>query len=257
MVFDDRQRAESFGARAEVYHRVRPRYPEQLWDIILPRTSLKVLDVGCGTGIAALAMRERGAEVLGVDVDERMADEARRHGVRVEISPFEEWNPRGRHFDRVTAAQAWHWVHPTRGMARAAECLVPGGELCLFWNVGRPIEPWRAPLDELYARVLGPQSYSGYASQFHHERTLEELRDSPGFQCLGLETLGWEATYSTDEWIELLPTHSDHARLADETRHDLLRQVRDVIDSHGGVITLAYSTLLLRWRREGEVTGDE
>jgi SAM-dependent methyltransferase len=252
MVYDDRRRAESFGDRAEMYDRVRPRYPAALWDIILPRPGLRVLDVGCGTGIAAVAMGDRGAFVIGVDVDERMAAQARTHGLEVEISSFEDWSPAGRMFDRVTAAQSWHWVDPVRGVARAAECLVAGGELCLFWNIGRPVGEVRAPLDSLYARALGPQSYSGYASGFHHERTREQLRDTPGFEELEMSTLPWEARYSTEEWLALLPTHSDHATLEPDERARLLEAVGEIIDRHGGGLTVGYATVLLRWRRLGE-----
>lgn len=253
MVHDDRARAESFGQRAEQYHQVRPRYPEALWDLLLPRPGLTVLDVGCGTGIAALAMAERGAEVLGIDVDEQMAAVARRQGLAVEVSSFEEWDPRGRTFERVTAAQSWHWVQPERGVAQAARCLVPGGQLCLFWNVGRPLGEVRHALDALYARVLGPESYSGYASGFHHERTAEDLRDVEGFEPLPMETLEWQGHYTAAEWVNLLPTHSDHARLDPTIREELLEEVGGIIDAFGGSLVVGYSTILLRWRRRGEL----
>jgi len=49
-----RQVAESFGADAEQYDRARPSYPGALVDrIVGGRAGLDVLDVGCGTGIAA------------------------------------------------------------------------------------------------------------------------------------------------------------------------------------------------------------
>jgi hypothetical protein len=37
--------------------------------------------------------------------------------VEVEISRFEEWDDRGRRFDALVAASAWHWVDPTVGWA--------------------------------------------------------------------------------------------------------------------------------------------
>ena len=97
---------------------------------------LDVLDVGCGTGIASRQMAQRGATVLGVELAPGMAKIARGHGVDVEIAAFEGWDAAGRTFDRVTSAQAWHWLDLPLATAKAASVLRPGGRLCLIWNGG-------------------------------------------------------------------------------------------------------------------------
>src|SRR5918999_3383058 len=95
-----RQAAESFGADAERYDRTRPRYPDALVQrIIAASPGSDVLDVGCGTGIAARQFQAAGATVLGVDVDARMADFARQRGLEVEVATFESWDHAGRFFD--------------------------------------------------------------------------------------------------------------------------------------------------------------
>src|ERR1700722_6471279 len=82
-----RQMAESFGCDAERYNRARPSYPDALVDrIVATSPGLDVLDVGCGTGIAARQFHAAGCRVLGVDVDERMAELARRSGIEVETA---------------------------------------------------------------------------------------------------------------------------------------------------------------------------
>src|SRR5689334_123682 len=88
--------AESFGSNAERYDRARPGYPAALIDrIVAGSPGRDVLDVGCGTGIAARLFQAAGCTVLGVDPDERMADLARRYGVPVEVATFETWDPAG------------------------------------------------------------------------------------------------------------------------------------------------------------------
>jgi SAM-dependent methyltransferase len=52
-----------------------------------------VLDVGCGTGIAARQFQAAGCRVLGVDPDARMADLTRQSGIEVEEAKFEAWDP--------------------------------------------------------------------------------------------------------------------------------------------------------------------
>lgn len=150
----DRHRAESFGVQAERYDRVRPAYPEALLEAVLgiDTTGLAVLDVGCGTGIAARLLAARGAEVLGVEPDERMAAVARARGTAVEVSAFETWQSRGRTFDRVTSAQAWHWVDPVLGAAKAAKLLRAGGRICIFWNEARPTKDLATALTAIYRK---------------------------------------------------------------------------------------------------------
>ena len=142
------ERSKLFDREAERYDRCRPRYPDVVIDELLgPKPSgLDVLDVGCGTGIAARPMAERGAKVLGVELAPRMAEIARRHGIDVEIGAFEDWDAAGRRFDRVTSAQAWHWLDMPAATAKAASLLRPNGSLGLIWSGGAPptISPTRS-----------------------------------------------------------------------------------------------------------------
>jgi SAM-dependent methyltransferase len=160
VVLDVRQRAMArsrlFDQEAERYDRCRPRYPGVVIDALLGQepSGLEVLDVGCGTGIASRLMAERGAKVLGVEVAPRMAEIARSHGIDVEVGAFEDWEPAGRRFDRVTAAQAWHWLDLPVATAKAASVLQPGGQLCLMWNAGYPPDDLAEALAEVYAAVL-------------------------------------------------------------------------------------------------------
>src|SRR5262252_7429504 len=122
----ERTMAESFGIDPARYDRTRPRYPDALVARIAAESpGPEVLDVGCGTGIDARQFQALGCRVLGVEPDPRMAQFARSTGVEVEVSTFEAWQPAGRTFDTVVAGQAWHWVDPVVGAARAAEVLRP------------------------------------------------------------------------------------------------------------------------------------
>ena len=152
------QRSKLFDQQAEAYDRVRPTYPDAVIDELLGPVpaGLDVLDVGCGTGIASRQIAQRGAKVLGVELAPRMAEIARGHGVDVETAAFEAWGAAGRTFDRVTSAQAWHWLDLPMATAKAASVLRPGGKLCLIWNAGCQPDDLADALEEVYARIVPP-----------------------------------------------------------------------------------------------------
>jgi predicted TPR repeat methyltransferase len=103
MLFEDRSRAESFGNAAQLYDRARPTYPPELVDRLLSDGTRRVLDIGCGTGIAGALFAARGCQVTGVEIDARMAAVARTKGLEVEVASFEQWDDRGRRFELGSA----------------------------------------------------------------------------------------------------------------------------------------------------------
>ncbi len=142
----------------ELYDRVRPAYPDDLFADLVAVTGIDdrsaVLEVGCGTGQATRSLAALGSSVTAIDLGAGMAALARRRlaaypNVEVETSSFEEWDDRGRRFDLLVAASAWHWVDPSIGWRRAHDVLRPGGWMALLGNivVRRPDEP------EVYAET--------------------------------------------------------------------------------------------------------
>jgi SAM-dependent methyltransferase len=247
VLFEDRSRAESFGAVAEQYDRARPSYPPALVDALLAGGVRSVLDVGCGTGIAGALLAARGCEVLGVDVDERMADVARAKGLQVEVARFETWDPRGREFDLVTSAQAWHWIDPRAGAARAAEALRAGGRIGVCWNFGDPPPHVRERLSPIYTR-LGP-GVENYSVLFGNrdarvQDTLAGMADSGAYGPAQTTRFEWSQSYDTAGWLSQLITHSDHRALPPAQRRRLLEAVGETIDAVGGSFEMRYEAVL-------------
>jgi SAM-dependent methyltransferase len=250
-IHEDRARALSFGGVAALYDKARPSYPPALIDTLMDLSPRRVLDVGCGTGKAARLLVERGCDVLGVEPDPAMAAIARSHGIIVEEATFEHWEPRGRVFDLIASGQAWHWVDPVRGVAKAGSLLRPGGHLGVFWNRGRPEEDAERAFDAVYTRLAPGLAKTNIALNPPAEPMdrMTQFENSGVFTEIATRTFQWETVYDRAGWIDFIATHSDHVRLPDLQRRTLLDALGDAVDALGGTMTYHYSTVLVLAKR--------
>ena len=246
--------AESFGSDPERYDRSRPRYPDAMVQrIVAASPGRDILDVGCGTGIAARQFQSAGCRVLGVEPDARMAGFARQRGLEVEIATFEAWDPVGRAFDAVIAAQSWHWVDPAAGAAKAAAVLRPKGRLAVFRNDAEPSPPELVGAFAAAARGVLPESL---AARLHATRPEEGSTDLSSKASAGMRQLdvfgdpeqwqfAWERSYTRDQWLDQLPTHGFYTRLPLDKLQRLLAETGDAITAAGGSFTMRYLTTVV------------
>jgi SAM-dependent methyltransferase len=251
-IHEDRGRAESFGEDAAQYDRARPSYPAALVDELLADGARRVLDVGSGTGIAGRLFAARGCDVLGVELDARMAEVARSHGLDVEVGSFESWEPGGRVFDLVVSGQAWHWVDPEVGADKAANVLAPGGCFAAFWNLFEHEKSMWEAFDHAYRDLDLDMSDSVALGTYRRDGgagTIAHLEATGRFAKPEVRKYLWEQRYSRDEWLDQLPTHSDHRTLPPAQLAAVLRAVGEIIDSAGGSLVAHYDTMLVTARR--------
>lgn len=265
-----RQIAESFGVDAERYDRTRPRYPQELVDrIVATSPGRSVLDVGIGTGIVARQLRDAGCAVLGVEADARMAEYARRTGIDVEVATFEAWDAADRMFDAVVAGQAWHWVDPVAGAARAARVLRPGGRFAAFWNAGDPPAAVADVTTAIHRRMM--PAAAGYPSPSASGRNaegnsgnrsvadaysairakaMEGLRTAGGFEEAEEWRFDWEHSYTKAEWLDQVPTSGLLTRLPSAQLDEVLAEIGAAVDAVCGGFTMRYSTIVITATRQ-------
>ena len=236
---------------ADLYDRVRPSYPDELFADLCDLTSIEagasVLEVGCGTGQATRALAGMGCSVTAVEMGPALADLARTRladlpNVVVETSDFETWDSGDRQFDAVVAASSWHWIDPSVGWPRAHRMLRPGGSIALLGHVvvRRPDEP------EVFAETadLHEQFAPGHPG-WGNPPLEDDIRstgeawgsvDDPG-DLFGPTTVRW---YPMEQWLDgagcadLLRSTSLYRALDNDVREPLLDAVAERIRTHLG-----------------------
>jgi SAM-dependent methyltransferase len=238
----------------ELYDRVRPTYPEELFADLVTLTRIhedsSVLEVGCGTGQATRSLATLGFPVTAVEAGAGMAALARQNlgnfdNVEVDTATFEDWDNRGRRFDLLVAAASWHWVNPTVGWPKAHAVLRPRSWMALMGNVEVYAET--ADLHERYCPGNPDWGHPPLEDEVSASDQGWGLVEDPG-RFFGPTIVRW---YPGVQWFDgagfadLLRTHSIYRRLKPESREPLLKAITERIrERMGDRVSRRYLTVL-------------
>jgi len=232
---------QTFDTVAERYHEARPDYPDELFDALIAMTDLApdedtVLEIGCGTGKATLALARRGFRITGVELGAALAAQARRNlagfpGVTVVNADIESWHPPAQaEFGLVFAATAWHWIDPVLRYRKAWELLRPGGHLA-FWEASHVFpadgDPFFKQIQDVYDEIgEGMPDGDHYPTPETLASRGAEIAATGMFADVAIRRFDWEIRYTADEYIALLETFSGHIAMARWQRDRLYGEIR-------------------------------
>jgi SAM-dependent methyltransferase len=229
------RRGSSFGSVAAAYAEHRPGYPVAAvrWCVApVGRDigSLRVLDLGAGTGKLTALLGELGAEVTAVEPDPAMREELARQlsSARALAGSAEQIPLPDASVDAVLCGQSMHWFDLSRALPEISRVLVPGGTLGALWNSDDDRVPWVAGLQDAAGSAASPSlsRRRSEAVSFGPEQfgvalfTPTERAEFANSQPLTAETL-----------VELIGTHSQFIVMAPEERARMLARIRDYLAS--------------------------
>jgi SAM-dependent methyltransferase len=208
-----------------------------------------VLEIGCGTGQATVALAERGFGVVAVELGPALAAVARRNlaqfpSVEVVVAAFEDWPLPIQGFDLVLAATAFHWLDPAVRVNRMADALRPGGALAIiathhvaggtqsfFVEAQSCYEQWDPSTPPNLRLVPGDEIPTDTS----------EVERSGRFEPVRVRRYEWEQAYSTATYRDVLLTYSDQRARPPEAGARLLECIAQLIDGrYGGSIRKRY-----------------
>lgn len=109
------------------------KYGENLIDILSPQPGERILDIGCGTGQLTNLIRQKGAEVVGIDSSQEMIAQARSAFPEIEFKVKDALNlSYYQKFDAVFSNATIHWIPNQRKLARNIyNALKPRGRMAV------------------------------------------------------------------------------------------------------------------------------
>ena len=239
-----------FRGTAQYYERFRAPYPAGLIDDLARSAGAdgtgRLLDLACGTGQIAFALRGRFAETWAVDQEPDMVAAVREKAaakaitdIRPLVSAAERLDAPPDSFDLVAVGNAFHRLPRSAVAANIARRLRPGGFAALLWGDGpwAGSEPWQQSMAATVQRWrdrLGTHDRvpAGY------QEARERIPDRVMLQNAGLDVLGTRTFSARHDWTleslagnvystSVLP-RSLFGELAAEFEQELDRELRAV-----------------------------
>lgn len=227
---------QSFQDGGEHYDRVRPGYPVDSVDWLLPKGASTAADLGAGTGKFTALLAGRGLEVAAVDPSTDMLAQLRKAypDVHATEGTAEATGLADSAFDVVSVAQAWHWCEPLAASTEIARILRPAGVLGLIWNQLDTSIPWVHRL----SRIM-------HAGDVHKPGFRPVI--GPEFHGLERHLTRWEDPLSPEDIMELTKSRSYYLRANEATRAKVMGNLQWYLYEHlghapGDTVPLPYLT---------------
>lgn len=235
------------------YDLYRPDYPKELFsDIKLySRYSSisRILEIGIGTGQATLPFLEEGCNVTAVELGDRLSAFVQKKyenypNFKVIHSDFMKIDFEEESFDLIYCATAYHWLPQPESINKIARLLKPGGTIALFWN-----HPFPNREDDV-TNQINQEVYQKYSPsdkkqlEFSHNDLMRRKNElfNTSFTDIKAHLYHRMRTLSSEEYLGLLNTYSDHRLLPKDVKSSFEQEMKQKLDQAGGFIRI-YDTL--------------
>jgi ubiquinone/menaquinone biosynthesis C-methylase UbiE len=168
-----------FEGAAEVYAQHRTKYPAAVFDKLTELFNLngqgRLLDLGTGPGLIAIPLSTKFQEVVAIDPDPEMLQEAQSQAAQVEVNNI-IWLEQGAElinsslgvFKLATIGRAFHWMERELVLERLYELLTEDGAIALLNTGDNPWVsslPWKQAAIGVVKKWLGEERRTGQRGQ--------------------------------------------------------------------------------------------
>ena len=160
---------DKFTDKADIYDKYRPKYSKGFIDYLYQYLALSnnavIADIGAGTGILSEEFLKRGSNVICVEPNKKMLEQAKRKLQHYKNVSFinetaESTNIKDTSIDIITVGQAFHWFNEKLFLNECKRILVDEGIVVLAWNVSNSEDPINKAVSHL--NYMYAKNYNGY-----------------------------------------------------------------------------------------------
>lgn len=148
---------------------------------------------------------------------------------------FEDFNYQTESIDLIYSATAFHWIQKETGYPKVLDLLKPDGTLALFWNrpfVSRDNDELHQKIQRIYQKYRPSNTKIIENDTDKYNDRLKTIQ-SYGFKDIVFKLYHLKRVFSSNDYISLLNTYSDHRSLPCDIKKWLEHEIREAIISSG------------------------
>lgn len=245
-----------WGRTAEMYAKSRNIYPQEFWETLhgmgVGKDGQKILDIGTGTGILPMNMKDYGGEYTGIDLSEEMIGQAKTantpdiHFICADAHslPFEKES-----FHVITALQCWVYFDKRVLLPELRRVLMKSGNLYVMFLTWLPDE------DELIRKSFGiikhfNPNWSGFMKRVDQIDLNNWL--SCGFSAVQTVKKDFLLPFTKESWCDrLIASRGIGATLTEQKITEFKEALMDMLNREAeNQFTLLHEAVILKLKTD-------
>jgi ubiquinone/menaquinone biosynthesis C-methylase UbiE len=211
-----------FSGTARYYSRYRPGYPDEVFCLLENKFHLdrfsRVLDLGCGTGQISLPLAPKVREVVAIDPQEEMLEEAKSlaaakgikniHWLLGDSKNLSSISDSIGKIDLTVIARAFHWMDKEQVLRDLYSLTEPGGGVAIIGDSELRAglkTPWKEVINQVIRRCLGEERKAGTEGTYSHPtKRFEDFLKKSAYRNLETVTIQLERIWTVDQIVGYL-----------------------------------------------------
>ena len=253
---------DTFNNVVTMYDAARPTYPLELLNDIKDFAEksffTRGLEIGAGTGQATDLFIKVINDLDIVEVGDKQVDylmeKYKSENVNTYKAYFEDFKS-NKKYDLIFSAIAFHWVDATVGYPKVWDMLNDSGVLAVFWHMSSVTlhdTGIFVGLNEIKKKYLPEESlgFDKEGIEGVRQKRISQIQSGNYFGIPVIKEYRWIDTYDADRYSLLLESYSSTQTLDEEHKKLYLSEVRDYINSNGGVVEMPQHVMLYLVKKE-------
>lgn len=229
-----------FGPEAKNYTKYRLPYPKELFGLLLeniPKESIAILDMACGTGKSTEPLAATKLKVAGVDHDPQMIEEAKAQAelknlnIDYVVSEAEHLPFRDNNFDVITVGTAFHFFVSEIAMNEIKRVMKPGGLLFVYWTLTTKEIPEE---DTIPRAIFQKYKWIKVPSELRDLEHISNYFSKAGLQNVSTKRIPITFNATVEERVGLQTTSGFYETFIKNEKESFLNEVREALEKKLG-----------------------